>query len=207
MIRRFLWAYLVMIAMAAPALVWAQSFPALYDVTGVAADDQLNIRAEPNASAAILGMLGPNLRGVEIITASDDGRWGMINVGEQSGWISLRFMQRWEQGDYALTRRLACHGTEPFWSFDLVQGGQSVMQSMDGIGQIYTTGLMIAARGFTGSHAIQGSDKAGEFTAMVHNRSCSDGMSDQNFGLEIGILTTGSGETEMLSGCCSLLGN
>ncbi|MEO1155590.1 MAG: SH3 domain-containing protein, partial [Pseudomonadota bacterium] len=49
--------------------VWgaAQGYPALFDVTGVASDDVLNIRSAPSATAEIIGTLAHNETGVEVV--------------------------------------------------------------------------------------------------------------------------------------------
>ena len=39
----------------------------MFDVTGVAANDVLNIRAAPDASAEIIGTLSPNARDIEVV--------------------------------------------------------------------------------------------------------------------------------------------
>ncbi|MGB3280174.1 MAG: peptide-binding protein, partial [Pseudorhodobacter sp.] len=48
-------------------LARAETLPALFDVTGVAADDVLNLRAAPDGVAEILGALGPSAKDVEVV--------------------------------------------------------------------------------------------------------------------------------------------
>ncbi len=59
-----------------PGLALAQSFPALYDVTGVASDDVLNVRAAPNANAQVIAALGPKATQVEVVRTDTSGHWG-----------------------------------------------------------------------------------------------------------------------------------
>ena len=59
-----------------------------------AADDVLNVRAEPNASSAILGGLEPGAGPVEVIETSQPGstKWGRIVFQEGNGWVSMKFL-------------------------------------------------------------------------------------------------------------------
>ena len=61
---RYLVALFVLICASAAT---AQDFPALYRVTDVAANDVLNIRAQPQASAPVIGSFRPGQRGVEVM--------------------------------------------------------------------------------------------------------------------------------------------
>ena len=69
---------LTLLFLALPAQ--AQDFPALYAVTGVAADDVLNIRSRPDAGAPIIGALAPDSTGVEVLGRS--GNWALVSAGE-----------------------------------------------------------------------------------------------------------------------------
>ncbi len=92
----------------------AQEMPSLHDVTGVAADDVLNVRSGPDAGSARIGALAPGATGVEVIELSGTG-WGRVNVDEGSGWVSLRYLAR-QPDQPPVPDRLTCFGTEPFWS-------------------------------------------------------------------------------------------
>lgn len=76
-----------------PQAGWAFDFPALYHVIDVADDDVLNVRAQPDAQSAIIGTLLHDEADVEVMALSDDGKWGLINVGENAGWVAIRFLQ------------------------------------------------------------------------------------------------------------------
>ena len=90
--------------------------PDLFDVTGVAAVDALNVRSAPDAQAEIMGALDSDATDVEITAIQ--GGWGRVNQGERSGWTAMRFLSRqddtWMAG--AIPPALVCFGTEPFWS-------------------------------------------------------------------------------------------
>jgi hypothetical protein len=89
----------------------AQDLPALFRVTGVAANDVLNIRAEPSARAAIIGSFRPDAGGIEVVALSADGRWGLVNSGEQAGWSSMRYLM---------------HQGGPGWRVRLVRGQEEL---------------------------------------------------------------------------------
>lgn len=193
---------LLVLSMAAP--VAAQDLPALYRVTGVAADDVLNVRAEPSAQAAILSGFAPSAGGIEVVALAEGGRWGQVNLGESTGWVSMRFLARegdagWRSG----TVPMQCFGTEPFWSVrfflpghraEFHTPGNGGVEWVTDAGALPTTVLPpTLAIPFSGSH---------EGMAVIRPANCSDGMSDGQWGLEAQVYVRG--QTDGLSGCCSL---
>lgn len=197
MIRAFvIW----LIVMSAP--VFAQPLPALFDVSGVAADDVLNVRLDPDASAEKIGALAPDAKDIEVVELSIDGKWGLISSEERSGWVSMRFLQAAPiNEDYIFTKALACSGTEPFWSLGIVQGQQAVYATPDTAGETYPAGLVNSAEGRTDRFLLGMGDR---LTAVIRREQCSDGMSDRVFGLDIDLVIDGS---RLHSGCCSLKGD
>ncbi|MGL4236146.1 COG3650 family protein [Tabrizicola sp.] len=193
-------AALVLLLVAGP--LRAEDFPALYAVTGVAADDVLNIRAAPEADAPILGVMLPDATGVEVVSATDG--WAVVNAGEQAGYVSLKFLSR-EPGPtwYALEQPLACSGTEPFWSLAIDPGAGTVVYTtpdpedlLEGkIGRTWpgepwaTTAALALPQGF----------------AVVRPAACSDSMTDRPYGLAIDIFQN-DGVHDRLAGCCVLGG-
>ncbi len=192
----------VLILAALPAA--AQDLPALFRVTGVAAGDVLNIRAQPSASTAILGALPRTGRGIEVTARSPDGRWGRINTGEGAGWVALRFLAPeagpgWQSGEIGLH----CFGTEPFWSLSaFLPSHRAEFHTPDngGIELVMDAGALPSTR-FPPSLAIPFSG-AREGMAVIRPGACSDGMSDNLFGLEA--LLFFRRDTEGLAGCCRL---
>ncbi len=190
---------LILLSLATAAT--AQGLPALFDVTGVASDDVLNVRENPRASAPRLGGLAPDATGIEVVALSDSGDWGRINLGEGSGWVSMRYLaaQPADRQTYFDTP-LRCLGTEPFWlvSFD------------DGIAIFSAPGLPPTPFEITTTSPAIGSGlyaqlAAGEeLTAVVKRAECSDGMSDRSYGLSGDIILTEDGEQRLLTGCCTL---
>jgi hypothetical protein len=185
---------------AAPAAATQDGWPALHDVTGVASDDVLNIRAEPSAQAPIVGTLAPDATEVEVIRPTEDLTWGLVNTAEGSGWASLTFLARRPgQWDGAFPMLARCFGTEPFWSLTL-DGDVAFYAEPEREAQ-----GVVAAR--LGSPARR--DRHGLRVAMPDGRwidgvisteACSDGMSDRSYGLAFDAL----GADGVLSGCCSL---
>ncbi|MDR0810349.1 MAG: SH3 domain-containing protein [Gemmobacter sp.] len=202
MIRIFALLLLPLAALLPPA-ARAEALPALYDVSGVAAGDVLNLRAGPSASAARLGTLASDAVGVEVTALSEDGRWGRVNMGEAAGWVAMRYLARQVGPDWdSLAAPLACSGTEPFWSaeydpaaqtFTLRSPGDPVGRRLDILGHRSTAGRsgrigVLLPEGF----------------ALLAAENCSDGMSDRAHGISISLFPTPGAAAEGLSGCCSL---
>ncbi|MBZ8118857.1 hypothetical protein KUD11_09365 [Roseovarius sp. LXJ103] len=84
--------------------------PDAWAVTGVAADDRLNLRAGPGTQYAQLGSLGPDARGIEMMvcvptlnfeqfqTLEAEGhvfqpRWCLVRLEGESGWARARYLR------------------------------------------------------------------------------------------------------------------
>lgn len=183
--------------------------PTLFDVTGVASNDILNIRAAPSASAAIIGTLSPHARDIEVVGYDSSGQWARINTSESSGWASLRYLAYrtdvWKPG--ALPPTLHCFGNEPFWSLGR-RGDAVVFSTPDhpateiGIDQVLTTGMFRDTR-----RSIIAQGVARRMTAVMVPMACSDGMSDHAYGLDVTVIIEGTGAPQMLTGCCSIAPN
>lgn len=178
----------------------AEVYPALHSVAGVSADDVLNVRAAPDATADIVGTLAPDATGVEVISVTDG--WALVNMGEGSGYASLRFLQR-EAGPawYAMDRPMACFGTEPFWSLDIdPPAGVTVYTTPEMPGGVRETiGQHWPGAAWAPSAALALEDGL----AVLRPAACSDGMSDRSFGIAVDVFLT-EGDRNRLSGCCTL---
>jgi len=182
----------------------AQPFPQLYDVQDVAASDALNIRAEPSASAAIIGTLAHDARNIEVVEASEAGNWGRVNSGEGAGWVNLRYMtaRGVHIDNYNLPDGLFCFGTEPFWSASNI-GGAVHYDTPDAPGQdmpvwiAQDSGIADDLRRMVHMGGI-----GGQATAFIYPASCNDGMSDRAYGLAISLMT--APDAPLRSGCCTL---
>ncbi len=63
-----------------------------FEVTGVAANDVLNIRQKPSGSSGKVGFLEHNRAVVEILKTNQSGRWGYVQAGEMMGWTSMQYL-------------------------------------------------------------------------------------------------------------------
>ncbi len=177
----------------------AQDLPALYAVSGVASDDVLNIRTEPRAQADKIGELAHDARDVEVMAFNDDRSWGRVNTGERSGWTSMRYLAPQPAGDLPVAERLSCAGTEPFWSLDIRQSGESIYSSPGDKATRLDSGQLEPAAGRRDRFLLP---FAGDAWAVIRRELCSDGMSDRAYGLDIDVhLGTGP----LRSGCCTIV--
>ena len=90
-----------------------------FRVSGVAANDVLNIRSAPDAETQILGMFAPDAGFIEVIEDSADGKWSRVNVGEGTGWVRRKFLMPVPVVTFYPTNipvGLVCASTEPFIS-------------------------------------------------------------------------------------------
>lgn len=181
----------------------AQDFPGLFRVSGVAAHDVLNIRAEPSAQSPILGAFRPGADGIEVIGLSEDRSWGLVRSGEGVGWSHMRYLERqitesWARG----TTGLECHGTEPFWrmTFFLPTNRAEYVAPEDSF-EVRTDAPYLPSTAHPPTLALP-FEGARQGFAVVRQGICSDGMSDQLFGLETQIYWRGA--VGGLSGCCAL---
>ncbi len=206
---------LLLILAAGPAFATQDGWPALYDVSGVASDDVLNIRSEPGAAGDVIGTLRPDAKDIEVIRANDPQTWGLVNTGEGSGWVSLAFMERhpgnWD-GSFPEIRQ--CFGTEPFWSLaydppEIVFSAPDMPPRAGLISGLYSSLSRRDSFAYSGSFFPA---ETGERVVQlfVQTESCSDGMSDRQYGISVQMLLrqpTAEGDnsgTGLYSGCCSI---
>lgn len=199
--RGFL-AILVTLWTAVSAMAQDGSLPALHRVTGVAADDVLNVRAGPAADTEIVGTLAPGSTGFEVIRT--EGGWGLVNAGERAGWAALRFLEAEPGGTLAEAGALGCFGTEPFWNLRIAPGATAVLTSPENMeGDGYGIGGLSRMPSPLEKYLVDGSGPAGAVTAIIQRAECNDGMSDRAFGLDVSVVLSGEGR-RVLSGCCTL---
>jgi uncharacterized membrane protein len=191
---------LALLALVLPAGgAMAQDLPARFTVTGVAAGDVLNVRAAPGASAPVLATLPPGSTGVEVLSLSPDGRWGLVPFREGSGWASMRYLSPEAPSPTPLPRPLLCRGTEPFWALSVTAEGAVFETPEGGRVELRQHGEVAGFRG-----GVATFDAGGETLDLtVIRAACSDGMSDRPYGLTA--LVWNRGEV-FLEGCCALSG-
>ena len=72
----------------------AFDYPALHSVIGVAAGDLLNVREGPTTSSPVIAALRHTASGIEIIKTTADGKWGLLNVTEGTGWTAMQHLTK-----------------------------------------------------------------------------------------------------------------
>ena len=191
-----------------PGFAAAQVLPALYDVAGVAGTDVLKIRAAADASSAAMGSLASYAKAVEVVAVSPDGKWAQINAGEGAGWVALRFLHKPDQSDwFALAFNLECSGTEPFWTLFVDPADKSVhINTPDEEGpEIDITGVWPGTAAQP-TATVQFASKEASGIALLRWQTCSDGMSDQAFGISLDLFQAAGPNrpAQILHGCCRL---
>lgn len=190
-------AALILVAWGAAAL--AQPFPARHDVTGVAAGDALNLRAEPSAAAPVVGRLEPGTRGVEVLGLSPDGAWARIGRPEGEAWAARRFLSPQPADPRVPPLPLRCQGTEPFWSLTVDASGLGTFETPEQGRALRPLGQGAAFQGFV--LAFDDGGRTRDLTVM--RAECTDGMSNRPYGWAALVWDRGD---EVLEGCCLLLG-
>ena len=191
---------MALLAMACPLMAAEDGWPALYDVTDVSKDDHLNVRASPDPGADVIGTLAHDATDIEIITANRAGTWGLVNFGEQSGWVSLRYLARHpDQHDHIFPDVRFCAGTEPFWSMHRDGGTVTFDMPLDDDAPLSEP--LIWEKG-TVNHRKRYSFRTSSFLGVLSRGYCDDGMSDQEFGIELNLIHLG--QDIHLQGCCSI---
>ena len=184
--------------LASPALSTTDGWPALYDVTGVAADDVLNIRSEPGTSSEVIGTLAHDAKGIEVIKPNDDHTWGLVNLYEFSGWVSLDFLVRHPgQWDGQYPQVTSCYGTEPFWNITL-EKDRIAFSGLD----LDPVEAPMEWTLETLNHRGRFSFRAGPMVGVFGLENCNDGMSNSEFGIEINLIRLD--QPYHYQGCCSI---
>lgn len=187
------------------AATQAQTLPDRYMTDGVAADDVLNIRSEPNAGSEIVGSLGPFTLNVEVLRTLDG--WGQIPTPEGMGWVSMRFLASNPWPANEAPRPLICSGTEPFWTFALYPRGTEYSELGLDIGTPRPQTILsedVAPNGFL-IRAQEGPTL--NRTLTVDGRACNDGMSDRRYGMSATLFTSAPDGNYVQTGCCTMQGN
>lgn len=183
----------------------AQAVPAFYNVSGVAADDVLNVRAAPGVGNTIIAKLEANASAIEVVAFDDTGDWARINVGETSGWVAARFLARRPgQPEDRLPRPLICSGTEPFWSLEIDRAETASFTRMDQDTIPVVTLDPVTSENRTDRYAIFGQGNDRVFTFMFQRDACSDGMSDRAYGISVDLFMTEDAGVTYLTGCCNI---
>jgi len=167
----------------------------LVQVTGVADNDSLNLRAQPDPNSARVGTIDAHDTKIEVIAVDTKGvDWVKVRKGTTTGWVNAKFLQ-YETGAPV---KMTCAGTEPFWSMSVGYG----VARFEFDGKKTTVGLdepeTPAARPAPWVFAVHG--KPGQFLlAEKPEAKCSDGMSDNSYPYSMLVHTAGV----FMEGCCT----
>ena len=199
---------LILTLLATPAL--AQSnLPLLYTVTGVAANDTLNVRDSPNAGAPDVGDLQPNAT-VEIMRLSADGKWGLVETNDAVGWVSMRFMALTPNTTgngtdlpSGLPRHITCNGAEPFWELTLDNGNNFSVGS-DGpndweVRSFPVLGIDKGMNTAVDTYAFS----SPPYTAVLKKEACFSDFTGLNHGWSMALVFRESQSFYVMSGCCT----
>lgn len=183
----------------------APTDPQYFKVTNVADDDTLNVRAEPNASSAILGELKPSAFPIEVFERQGD--WGRIVFQEANGWVSMNFLSPFAVPVVPGTRlasSLRCGGVEPFWSVEVIGTDKLAFEALGGPSMtlnITESGAFEARPNADYVWAEVGGNQA---AVSIRRQICSDGASDRDYPMSIDFLIRGGGAASALEGCCNV---
>lgn len=193
--------FAVLLAML-PLAAMAQDFPAAFSVTGVDADDALNIRAKPSANAEIIGQIGPYALNIEVLELSGNSKWGKVGTPEGNGWVAMTFLELMPLADPTKVQRpLSCRGTEPFWSVSLLAGGAEYNSPDTGAVPLMVTGESVAPNG---ALVMLEEGPTLTHTLLVLREACSDGMTDREYGFSTRLFTQAPDGNSAAKGCCTL---
>ena len=199
------WLTALLLSLALPLTAAAQTLPSLFAVVDVAEDDVLNIRAQPGSSSAIVGSLAWNAGDIEVTSLDATGKWGQINIDEQSAWVSMRYLRLQPFTEAKLLPHpLTCFGNEPFWALEITNGATTELRRMDGDPLWFPAPHTVASASMTGRYAMIAEDAGRSLFGFVERKTCSDGMSDRAYGLDVNLLIRDGNEIQYLSGCCSV---
>ena len=176
----------------------AFDYPALHSVIGVAAGDLLNVREGPTTSSPVIAALRHTASGIEIIKTTADGKWGLLNVAEGTGWTAMQHLTKTIVSD----PKSQCFGTEPFWIADF--GTDASFELAGETAQSYQVVAKTNSTNRTDRFATVAQGTTGQLIATLSAKECSDGMSDRLFGLSAELLVEEAGSWTQYSGCCSL---
>ncbi len=176
-----------------------------YDVTNVAPNDQLNVRAAPSPSAQKIGSLAFNAKAVAATGASQriaQATWLEVHFDGGTGWVNGRYLIPARSSAALFREPLSCSGTEPFWALQL----DDVRGEFDSLAEGKSIIMFQRARSAQGVPIIWsfkgtvGPAHSPVFALLEETNQCSDGMSDLTYRYSIRIDIEGG---PFYAGCCN----
>lgn len=198
------WLAVVWVLGAGAAL--AQSFPALYDVSGVASNDVLNVRSGPGVQFGVVGALAHDATRVSVTAI--DGNWAQVNAGETAGWAALKYLSARPPVDLTTATRVTCSGTEPFWSLDTVPGDKALLTTPDSpLVDVFKAWKFKRLPASLEKYLLHGEATGRELSVLAQPAVCNDGMSDRVYAIDVTVIVSGTGWEKggvVYAGCCAL---
>ncbi len=179
------------------------SLPAVFTVIGVAKGDRLWVRTKPNATSAPVNNLAPS--GPVLVLAWLNNGWAKVSIGQNIGYVNGVFLQHGggQKMQNGFPLGLTCAGTEPFWALDL-NGDQTVSFRPADRPNPLVIGLQMTAPA-NSPDGYPFSFRAGRLSGHLDQASCSDGMSDIEYGWSLTLIRNApNGPTTTAYGCCRL---
>ncbi len=182
--------------------------PRAYKVSGISAEDVLNVRAAPSARSTDLGDLHAGFAPVEILELDETGQWGRLTWQDTDGWVAMRYLEQVRLptiGNTSLPVGLQCVGTEPFWSMSLETSNTLQLSLHPDTALDATVESAVSSINYLDFPvAIIANVDDLNITTIINPLTCNDGMSDKQYGWEVDVLTTTGNTSTLVSGCCSM---
>ncbi len=127
---------------------------------------------------------------------------GPCRPARGNGWVAMRFLTASPLPDAgSVPRPLTCLGTEPFWSLGVFPKGAEWSTPEEPRTDLSLTEEASAPEGYR-LRAEEGPTRL--FHLTVQRETCSDGMSDREFGFSAHLFLESPDGNRVLSGCCTL---
>ena len=168
------------------------------EVSGVAADDVLNLRAEPRADAPLTGALSPLAAGIEVVRHAEG--WVYVKSGKLAGWAAARFLRPTISFGEQPPSPLRCIGTEPFWSL-VIDGDRATYSTPETKPRTDRIGKIQRSSNSTIVWRVLPNDGPVASATIEARQACSDNMSDRVYPFRVHVETR---DVQLLSGCCDV---
>jgi uncharacterized membrane protein len=192
---------LILCSIAATAALAAPS--ATYSISGVADNDTLNIRAQPNPHAATIGSIPANAHGITATgqqQQAGNSVWREIRYQSTQGWVNSHYLSA--ETTALFHEPLHCSGTEPFWGLEIDQQARFSTPEQSYRPMRADPAQQAANRPDTWSLIFQPAETTvPAFAFIQQTQQCSDGMSDTLYRYQIQLRIGG----QTYSGCCNPL--
>ncbi len=205
---------ILLLLFAFPVFSQAEPVPLyLHQVVGVAKNDTLNIRSQPDVRAEIVGALQPDSY-IDVLDTSPDGRWAFVSSGSGSGWVSSRFLhiaegQNPATGAPPLPGLLVCQSSGPAWDATLSASEGLITYEYEGSpwyeGAEGTQRRISPVTHLTNAPG-RSYDKylftAGQYTGVLTRARCDDEETASRYAWGLDLIINRAEGVRMLSGCC-----